>query len=396
MGTGDVRPGLWRKRVWPILLAIPVALGALLVSGLFLPIPVLDVIAAGLSGLFAWLLPVSLLLAGLAFLLMRARRTRFRAVLMGVSGTTLALWLLVAAQSFWLAASEEVQLNAGELFFGLSVENRAPDETLEYTRYDDRPVTLSIWRPAGTAGPAPVLVMTHGGGFAGGSVQEQLLPYARWFANQGYLVIGANYTLSSESVHAWDVAEGQIACALAWAGAHASEYGGDVSRLGMYGESAGGNLVINVSYKAASGVLVSPCGGDVPKVSAVAGLYPVVGIIEAYENRHILGNTGRKFDEMYLGGTPDQYPERYAAVQSVNAISPVAPPTLVVYGAADHLVTPNGTRNFIKAAEKAGLTIRPVKVPYGEHGFDIVSGGVGGQVWRQTSLQWFEEHLPST
>lgn len=379
--------------IWPILLTLPIVVAFSLVVGLFIPIPLLDVIAAGLSGLIAWLWPIALILAVLALALWRVNRSRFRLALATMSGLALLGWSVVAVQGFAVAARENVDIDVAELFLGFDQERRQPDLTLEYTRYNGQPVTLSIWRPAPGAEPSPILLMTHGGGFASGSVQEQLLPYARWFANQGYLVIGANYTLSSETVHAWDVTERQIACALAWAGQHAAEYGGDISRLGMYGESAGGNLVINTSYKLASGALDTPCG-PTPQVHAVATLYPALGLIEAYENRHFLGATGRKFDEQYTGGSPQTVPERYASVQSVNAVTPAAPPTLLVFGASDHLVPPSGTRAFTAAAREAGIAVRPIEIPYGEHGFDLVPGGLGGQIWRQTALQWFEQHLP--
>jgi acetyl esterase/lipase len=393
LGKGKASADLWQRKIWPAILAIPVTAGTLLVAGLFVAVPYLDVVSSLLSGLFPYLAAIALLLTLLSLLLWRACASRFRMALLVLSAFMLIGWMVVSAQSMAFAAAQNVTIDARQLLSGFSVEKRAADVTFAYTSHDGKPVTLSVWRPVGAAGKAPVLVMTHGGGFAGGSVDEQILPYARWLANNGYLVIGANYTLSSDKVHAWDVAERQIGCALAWAGAHAKDYGGDVSRLGMYGESAGGNLVINVSYKVASGALTSPCGGEIPQVRAVSTIYPVVGVIEAYQNPHVLGKTGRMFDEQYLGGTPEQYPDRYASVQSANAITANAPPTLIAYGASDHLVTPNGTRNFITAAKKAGVDLRAIEVPYGEHGFDLVSGSVGAQAWRQATLEWFRQHL---
>lgn len=382
-----------KRKIWPALLLLPILLVAILTAGLVVPLPYVDIAAALLSGLFVYFLPATLVLAILALLVWRARRSGWRLALLLAAAASVVGWAAVAVQSVAFASREGVRLDWGQLFTGFSVPNRGPDETLVYTRNGGKDVTLSIWKPKRTAAGAPVLVMTHGGGFAGGSVTEQILPYARWLANEGYLVIGANYTLSDKKVHAWNIAEGQIACALAWANEHAANYGGDVSRLGMYGESAGGNLVINSSYKIAAGKLGSPCGGSLPRVRAVSAIYPVVGIIESYDNDHMLGKIGRQFDEQYLGGTPQQFPERYAAVQSANSVSAAAPPTLMVYGAVDHLVPPGGTRRFTAAARKAGVTVRAIEVPHGEHGYDLVSGGVGAQVWRNTTLDWFGKYL---
>lgn len=382
-----------KSRLWPCIIAVPVLVIAIISLGFVVPIPYVDIGAAMLSGLFVYLVPATLLFALLAILLWRARATSARLLLVLLSAASFVCWSVIAAQSLAFASREGVSIEVRQLLTGLSVEKRGPDATHIYTRYGGKNITLSIWKPKHASGNAPVLVMTHGGGFAAGSVTEQLVPYARWLADRGYLVIGANYALSDRKVHVWNVAEGQIACALAWANDHAAAYGGDVSRLGMYGESAGGNLVINVSYKIAKGILRSPCGGTLPKVKAVSAIYPVVGIIESYENGHVLGKTGRLFDEQYLGGTPQQFPERYAAVQSANAVTPAAPPTLVIYGASDHLVPPNGTRNFVQVARKAGVPVRAIEVPHGEHGFDLVSGGVGAQAWRQGTLDWFAKYM---
>ena len=381
------------RRIATAALTIPVLLLALLIAALLIPLPYLDIMASIMTGLFAYLLPAAFLTLIFSYWLWRGRRTRYAAALIIISSATVAGWIGVSGRMLAFAANENARVDAGQLFTGFSVDNRGPDITLPYTSHDGKTVSLSIWKPKPTTASAPVLVMTHGGGFAGGSVTEQLLPYARWLANQGYLVIGANYTLSSKSVHAWNIAEGQIACALAWAGKNAGKYGGDVSRLGMYGESAGGNLVINTSYKIAKGTIVSPCPGPYPEVRAVSTIYPALGILEAYDNDHLLGETGRLFDEQYLGGTPAQFPERYASVQSVNSVTGKAPPTLIIFGASDHLVPPGGTRRFVDAARKAGIPLRSIEVPFGEHGFDLVSGGVGAQVWRQATLAWFAKHI---
>jgi acetyl esterase/lipase len=381
------------RRIVLLFLTIPVVLLSTLIAGLIFPLPYVDIAAALLSGLFVYLVAMSAVILFLSFRVWRAGPTPYVTALLILSLIALGGWTWVGGRSLAFASTENVRPDIGELLGGFSVDKRGPDLTLPYTSHGGRAVTLSIWKPERSDGKAPVLVMTHGGGFVGGSVTEQLLPYARWLANQGYLVIGANYTLSSKSVHAWNIAEGQIACALAWVGEHARDYGGDVSRLGMYGESAGGNLVINASYKIVAGTIDSPCKGPFPKVRAVSAIYPALGLLEAYANKDVMGKMGRLFDEQYLGGTPKQFPDRYASVQSVNAITPNAPPTLIIYGASDHLVPPSGTRTFVAAAHNAGITLKSIEVPFGEHGFDLVSGSIGAQVWRQAMLNWFSRYV---
>ena len=42
--------------------------------------------------------------------------------------------------------------------------------------------------------------------------------------------------------------------------------------------------------------------------------------------------------EAYLGGTPNQVPERYAAASPIEHVSARVPPTLLIYGSRDHIV----------------------------------------------------------
>jgi hypothetical protein len=45
----------------------------------------------------------------------------------------------------------------------------------------------------------------------------------------------------------------------------------------------------------------------------------------------------RQFNTYYVGGSPRQFPDRYRFVASATHIDPAAPPTLVIFGANDHL-----------------------------------------------------------
>src|SRR5262249_46888560 len=227
------------------------------------------------------------------------------------------------------------------------------------------------------ASHAPVLVYIHGGGWVAGDLTAHSTDL-RWLADQGWLVVSVDYTLSSTDRHLWDVTQDQIGSALGWVVANAPRYGGDPTRLSVSGHSAGGNLAINIGYLSASGQLRSSCGGAMPKVAAVTAVYPVVDAVGFYDNPDpALGGQSRGMAGAYTGGSPQQFPDRYARISSATHITASAPPTLVILGEADHLVPVDGTYRFVERARAAGIDVELVTVPYADHVFDGRRGSIG-------------------
>ena len=377
----------WARRSLFLVLGLVVAVVFLVVVSTFLPTPA-NVVGATLSSFSAHLAVSSLLLAAVVGWLWWRRRTRARGALVVLAVLSLAGVTVIGGRQLAVAEHENVDLDVGALL-DLPGGSASPDENVEYLRFEGQDLSLSVWRPADDGGAgAPVIVMVHGGGFISSSRLEGTPPaHARWFAEHGYLVISADYTLSTDQRHLWDVTEQQIGCALVWTGANARRYGGDTTRLMMIGDSAGGNLALQAAYKGNSGRLRSSCGGEPPRVDAVSALYPVSDMAQLYANE-----PSRVFAERYVGGSPDEYPERYAATTPANHITPQAPPTLLTMGTSDYIVPPHGTRRLHDRLHRGGVPCDLIEVPYGQHVFDAAPGAVGTQVWRQATLRWFAEH----
>jgi acetyl esterase len=99
---------------------------------------------------------------------------------------------------------------------------------------------LDIYVPARAAKPLPVVMYVHGGGFAMLSKEtHRVMAFA--IASRGYLTFNVNYRLGPR--HLYPAPLEDVTEALVWVHTHAAEYGGDPNRIGIAGESAGGNLV---------------------------------------------------------------------------------------------------------------------------------------------------------
>ncbi|GAA0399746.1 alpha/beta hydrolase [Paenibacillus motobuensis] len=356
-------------------------------------IPYLGTIGTTIASVISWVLVLSLLIGLLVGWFWIQNRNRASLILSIMALLSCVGCLIISGRMIATANDNGAHIN---LFQTLkpAVSTDISEETVVYSSYDNEPLKLEIYRPlTGNSNEQhPVLMYVHGGGWIMGSRLDHQSDM-RWFAEQGWLVISVDYTLSTKERNLWDITEGQIACAMTWAGQNAKNYGGDISRFAMIGDSAGGNLVLNTSYQANQGTLKSASGGEVPKVVAVSTIYPVVDPSSFYNNpNELFGSAGRNMIESYIGGAPNQYPERYKAIQSDTHITPYAPPTFILVGERDHLVPPKATYDFTEKVRKAGVDIKQVIMPYSDHGFDLIHGSIGSQTFLQLSQQWFKQH----
>ncbi len=103
---------------------------------------------------------------------------------------------------------------------------------------------LDIYRPMERTGPLPIVFYVHGGGFSLLSKDTHWVMALVW-ARYGYLVFNISYRLAPR--HPYPAAIRDTLAAYEWVVAHAAEYGGDLDRIVVAGESAGANLVAGLS-----------------------------------------------------------------------------------------------------------------------------------------------------
>ncbi|MBJ7290808.1 alpha/beta hydrolase fold domain-containing protein [Williamsia sp.] len=251
---------------------------------------------------------------------------------------------------------------------------------------DGTTLHADLYQPNSRPGPHPVVVFVHGGAFVAGKPGPN--PYNRYLADHGYAVLDVEFRLASDTVHNWDTQVGDVGCALTWLTRNGAAAGLDTDRVVMFGESSGGNLAINAAYMTASKTLDPTCGrpDELPKIVAAVGGYPAVDLTTAYADSAI----GKTVGQQFIGGSPEQFPERYRFVDSANHITPQSPPTLIVQGGADHLVLAAPVERFADKVRAAGVPTRYVELPALEHGIgDTSSTGTAGTITlRHALLDW--------
>ena len=270
-------------------------------------------------------------------------------------------------------------------------------ETYPYTQSEYGTVYLNAYYTDDGKADKPVIIYIHGGGWVQGS-RDTHAYYSKVFANHGYVVFSVDYDLSSPERHLAESTELQIAEAFAWAKKHAADFGGDITRLGVAGGSAGGNLALELSYKINAGIYqTSKDGTALPTVSAVSVTFPATSVAAIYNNDDlVLGDLIHNMAAGYTGCSPEENPALYDSLAPANAITLGTPPTNILLGAADVIVPPESIYEFDAALEKAGVVHQTITIPYANHGFDAADGNMGNFAYIDLSLRWFEQYLRNT
>ncbi len=126
-------------------------------------------------------------------------------------------------------------------------------------------IAIRVYRPE-SGEPLPILVYAHGGGFVFCDLDSHD-GLCRNLANLlPAVVISVGYRLAPE--YQWPTAAEDVFAVTQWAATHATELGGDATRVAVGGDSAGGNLA------AVTTVMARDRGG--PAIAAQLLLYPVI------------------------------------------------------------------------------------------------------------------------
>ncbi len=224
---------------------------------------------------------------------------------------------------------------------------------------------LRIYTPEAWSRTArPLVVNFHGGGFALGSSRQSDWACSTIAADLDAVVVSVDYRLAP--THKFPAAVEDCYDALLWSAAHAARLGGDPTRLGVMGDSAGGNLaaVITIMARDERG----------PEIRHQALVYPVTDMTD-----------GARADESYLGNVLgivlsnediDIFRDHYLSEgddRTDPRLSPILadlsglPPAVVVVAGLDPLHD-SGVR-YAQALADAGNQVRVEDFHQMPHGF---------------------------
>jgi acetyl esterase len=177
----------------------------------------------------------------------------------------------------------------------------------------DVPLRARHYAPSEVDEPHPMLVYYHGGGFTYGDLDTHDALCRILCKHAGAHVLAIAYRLAPE--HPFPAPVEDARAALRWAHQHAALLGADPSRIGVGGDSAGGNLAAVVSQLAARD------GGPAPVLQLL--IYPATDFTRRRRSRDLFGE-----GFLLSNAEMDWFEDNYLGPERTHASDPRASPLL--------------------------------------------------------------------
>ena len=201
-----------------------------------------------------------------------------------------------------------------------------------------------------------MVVLIHGGFWRPAYGLDLMDPLAADLVDRGYAAWNVEYRRVGQPGGGWPGTLEDVAAAIDLLAELAAVAGLDLARVSAVGHSAGGHLALWAAGRA--GLDRDAPGADpVVDVAAAVGLAPVTNL-----RMGSAGGLGGGAVTDFLGGTPEEFPERYAVAEpSLGGPSAYA----IVEGDADDIVP----EPFARPDRPGDVTF--VLVPGADH-FDVI------------------------
>ena len=240
-----------------------------------------------------------------------------------------------------------------------------PDDTVRYGPGPEQ--VASVWRPRrGPLAAAPVVMFLHGGFWRAAYDRAHVGPLAVALAGAGYLVCAPEYRRTGAG-GGWPATFDDIAAAVDGLPGALSDLGGPPASAGfaLGGHSAGGHLALWAAARPRPPADTPWHTPGVARIRVVVALAAVSELASGYDQK-----LGHGAVAALMGGSPGQYPDRYAAADPAGLL-PIGVPLRILHGGLDDVVPAAMSRSFADRARTAGDEVRGQELGGCDH-FDLI------------------------
>jgi len=202
------------------------------------------------------------------------------------------------------------------------------DETVQIAA--ERSLGLDIFHPTAD-GHGIAVVLLHGGAWRAGH-RAMMHPYAAELAAHGFVAVCAEYRLAGEAP--WPAQLDDVLATVGWLADNAGRLGIRADSVVLEGFSAGGHLALMAAARA-------------PRIGAVVAFFAPPSMT------HNPPRPMPEPKEMLLGPGADA--KALEAASPIHQIGPRFPPTFLLAGVEDPLVTPSDTIGLFQALRTHGV-----------------------------------------
>lgn len=249
---------------------------------------------------------------------------------------------------------------------------------------------LDLYRPA-TGRDHPLCVMIHGGGWhQGGRFENGLSKWAGYLASAGLVVASIDYRLAPAARFPDSFQD--CLDAVDWTVSHAADFGADPDRIGLWGDSAGGHLVLLLGTSQTHPDYDGPrmkTPGD--QLGAIVAWYPPTDLLDLHQREAAANGAGNV--QSFVGADPDEDPVRWRQVSPIEQIHGSVPPTLILQGTRDFLVPHSQATRYAERLEAADAPHELHIVEGAVHGFDRVAPDARAKELIERSRSFLRENL---
>ncbi|MBE2222076.1 MAG: alpha/beta hydrolase [Anaerolineae bacterium] len=284
---------------------------------------------------------------------------------------------------------------------------------VEYGSNPDTPDDVRLFAdimhpPDHVARSGLALIYVHGGGWAYGKRNIGKFPYFRQLSAQGHLIMDIDYTLNPKTSvpgMAMDVKR-----AIIWLKTNAERYQINPERVVLAGQSAGGHLSLLAAYTGNYPGLQpdgSPVDTAVRAVISYYGPPDMAALHDDVEARFTVllkGQMGQSLQERaghehtlahgiagLVGGSVLDAPEMYRLISPITYVDAECPPTLLIHGTHDLLVSYREVERLLVALRQHDVPSVYIPLPGCDHSFESVLPRISPSA--QTSAYYMERFI---